>query len=101
MLEVKTVCPLGVECEEAKGQEIHRCAWYINVRGKDPQSEDIIDKWVCSLSILPALIIENAQTNRGQTSAIESFRNEMVKSQNVFNNILINNAKKREKQLSS
>jgi len=37
---------------------------------------------------LPMLQVEMSQTNRGQTHALESFRNETVKGQAVFNSLV-------------
>lgn len=88
-MEIKMTCPLGAECEEIKDNQIRRCRWYVCLKGKDPQSEKEIDEWGCSMAWLPVLLIENAQTNRGQTQALESFRNEMVKGQNDFNSIML------------
>lgn len=86
------VCPLGCNCEEVKedkdGQYISTCKWLVEVRGKDPQSEMEISEWRCSLAWTPTLLVENSQTNRGQTGAMESFRNEMVKGQEVFNGLM-------------
>jgi hypothetical protein len=87
-MKIKQICPLGNDCETIKDNEVVRCQWYIALKGKDPQSEDVIDKWNCAMSWLPILLIENAQTNRGQTQALESFRNEMVKEQKVFNRVV-------------
>ena len=40
----------------------------------------------------PILLVENAQTNRGQTQALESFRNEVVTGQQILDhNKLISN----------
>lgn len=55
-----------------------RCPKWINVRGKNPQSEEVIDKWGCSDSFLPMLLIENAQQSRQVGAAVDSFRNDMV-----------------------
>lgn len=86
---VKRSCPLGGVCQEIKDNTLHRCVGYVKLIGKDPQSEKTYDEYKCALlEWLPILLIENAQTNRGQTAATESFRNEMVKSQNVFNSIM-------------
>jgi len=93
-MDIKLTCPLGSICEEIKDNQICRCKWYIALKGKDPQSEQFIDKWGCAMEFIPILLIENAQTNRGQTQALESFRNEMVDSQNIFNSIL-NSAQKK------
>lgn len=78
-MEIKSTCPLGSKCEEAKDGAIHRCAWYVMLRGQHPQTGADIDEWGCAMAWTPVLLIENAKTNRGQTQAIESFRNEMVR----------------------
>lgn len=74
-MEIKLRCPLGSECEIAKDGYIERCRWYVALRGKHPQSEEMIDDWQCALYWMPVMLVENAQTNRGQTQALESFRN--------------------------
>ena len=81
MNEAKVIleCPLGADCERTSEDGIHRCMWHIHVQGKDPQSEKVIDSSGCAMAFLPILLVENAQTNRGQTQAIESFRNELIK----------------------
>ena len=81
MVDVVNTCPLGHKCEEIKDKAIYRCSWYTEVVGKNPQSEEVINEWRCAMSWMPMMMIENAQTNRGQTQAVESFRNEMVKAQ--------------------
>lgn len=57
----------------------HTCEWWVQVRGKNPQSEEIIDRWGCAIAWLPMLTIENSQMQRQTGGAVESFRNEMVK----------------------
>jgi len=87
-LEIESTCPLGNDCEKTSDNKILRCAWYTKVIGKNPQSKDDIEEWACSMSWMPILMIEMSQTNRGQTTALESFRNETVKGQEEFNNIM-------------
>jgi hypothetical protein len=87
-METIITCPLGSECEEIKDNKSYRCRWYIALKGKDPQDAQIVDKWGCAIEFMPMLQIEVAQTNRGQTQALESFRNEMIKGQNMFNSIV-------------
>lgn len=87
-MEIKLTCPLGSDCETILDNRMHRCRWYIALRGKNPMGEDVIDRWGCAMEWLPVLLVENAQTNRGQTQAIESFRNEMVDGQNTFNALI-------------
>lgn len=76
-LETVTTCPLGSKCEEIKDNKIHRCAWYVEIQGTDQQGNNH-DKSQCSMAWMPILQIEMAGTNRGQTEAITSFRDEMV-----------------------
>lgn len=67
----------------------HTCPLWVQVRGKNPQSEQEIDQWNCSLGWLPMMLIENAQQQR-QTGAstdkvateLKRFRDDMTK-QNV------------------
>jgi len=87
-LETEFTCPLGSECEEVKDNKIMRCAWYTKMVGLDPNTGKEEDDWACAMSWMPMLMVEMSSTNRGQTSAIESFRNETVKGQENFNNII-------------
>jgi len=81
-------CPLGAKCEEVREvndeQVMFRCPWFTHIRGKEPQSDNDVDKWECAIQFLPMLLIENAQMSRGTQVAVESLRNEMVKGQNNF-----------------
>ena len=94
-MEIILDCPFGSKCEEVKDNQVHRCRFYIQIRGKDPQSEEMVDKWDCAFALLPIIMIENAQTNRGQTQALESFRNEVVKNQKEFNSIFFSEINRR------
>ncbi len=59
----------------------HKCAWYTQVRGRDPNTDKEVDQWGCAVAWLPMLLIENASQSRSTGAAVESFRNTMV-SQN-------------------
>jgi hypothetical protein len=72
-LERKDECPIWKE--KCHGLD---CAWYVCVRGKNPQSEEIIDEWGCAITWLPTLLINTAQEVRQGAAATESFRNEVV-----------------------
>lgn len=96
-MEIEVYCPLGSKCEEVKDNKVHRCRWYINIKGKHPQKDEIIDQWDCSMAWMPIVMVENAQTNRGQTQAIESFRNEMIRNQKEFNLTLLTEVDRRRK----
>jgi hypothetical protein len=69
------ICPLH---KEDMSQVCHKCPWWTMVRGKNPQSEEMIDDWRCAVALLPMLLVENAQVTRGTTVAMETFRNSMV-----------------------
>lgn len=91
MNNIKTVltCPLGSKCEEIKDNAIHRCAWYMAVKGKNPNTGEDIDEWGCSMAWLPVLLIENSRQQHSTSAAVESFRNEMAKSNAVGQQILL------------
>ena len=76
-IEVEPNCPLDKfkPCRKAK------CAWFTQVRGHDPNTGKEIDEWGCAISWLPLLLIENASQARHTSAAVESFRNEVAKTQ--------------------
>jgi hypothetical protein len=87
-MDIKITCPLGSQCEEIKDNQMHRCAWYTKLVGKNPNTGEDVDDWSCAIAFMPMLQIEMANTNRGQTAALESFRNETVSGQAQFNEIM-------------
>lgn len=58
----------------------HKCPLWVQVRGKNPQSNEEVDHWGCSFAWLPILLIENSQMQRQTGAAVESLRNESVRS---------------------
>lgn len=88
-LPIRLTCPLGHKCEEAKDGEIHRCAWFVELRGRNPNTGEEIDERGCSMAWLPVLLIENARVSTGTSAAIESFRNEMVSANQVIGTRLL------------
>jgi hypothetical protein len=70
----------------------HTCEWWIHVRGKHPQSEEIFDRWGCAIQWMPMLMIENSQMQCQTGAAVESFRNEMVKFNQSSLDVLIRQA---------
>jgi hypothetical protein len=68
-------CPLiKKDCIQLK------CAWFMQIRGNNPQTGAEMDEWGCSVVWTPFLLIENSKLQRETGAAVESFRNEMVKS---------------------
>jgi len=61
-----------------------QCAWFTCLRGTHPQTGQEIDEWMCAVSALPMLQIEVAKEARQGAAATESFRNEMVKANNIL-----------------
>ena len=88
-VEVKTFCPLGAKCEEAKDGSIYRCAWYAEVHGKKPDSTEVIREWRCAMNWMPMLTIENSLMQRQTGAAVEDFRNEMVKANQMSQQVLL------------
>jgi hypothetical protein len=84
-IEPKNQCPLN-NFEPCKQLD---CAWFLKIQGKNPQNGSDVDEWGCSMSWLPILMIENSQMQRQTGSAVESFRNEMVKSNHQNQAILL------------
>lgn len=86
-MNVVITCPLGSECETIKNNKVHRCRWFVEIAGMHPQTGEQVNKRDCAMAWLPILVIENAATNRGQTQALESFRNEVVAQNEAANQL--------------
>lgn len=71
----KLYCPLW---RKPMCKVCHECPLWIQVRGVNPNDGKEIDKWDCSLALMPVLTIENSFQQRATGAAIESFRNEVV-----------------------
>lgn len=84
-IEPKNQCPLN-NFEPCKQME---CAWFLKLRGHNPNTGEDMEDWGCSVAYLPILMIENSQMQRQTGAAVESFRNEMVKANNTSHNILL------------
>lgn len=81
-------CPLiQADC---KGLE---CSWFTQVRGHNPNTGEDVDEWACAINWLPMLMIENSQQQRQTGAAVESFRNEMVKAQEMSQAVLLTTAR--------
>tara|TARA_B110000977_G_scaffold167610_1_gene216326 strand:+ start:1842 stop:2141 length:300 start_codon:yes stop_codon:yes gene_type:complete len=93
-MKVEHTCPLGSECEKAENNVIKRCAWYTKLAGTDPNTGKELEDWGCAMAWLPTLLIENASQSRSTSIAVESFRNEMVASNDLSRELLISTDKK-------
>tara|TARA_S200002703_G_scaffold40851_1_gene35522 strand:+ start:2275 stop:2604 length:330 start_codon:yes stop_codon:yes gene_type:complete len=74
--ESKQNCPLN-NFEPCKQLE---CAWFIQLRGNNPNTGEEVDEWGCAIAWQPILAIEGAQQMRQTGAAVESLRNESVKA---------------------
>lgn len=83
-LKVEENCPLNgfKKCKQFK------CAWFVQMKGTNPNTGDEVDEYACAIAWLPMLLVENAAQSRQAGAAIESFRNEMVKANESNQNIL-------------
>lgn len=82
-LDQGTLCPLlNKPCVKLE------CAWFIKIRGTNPNTDEEIDEWNCAIAWLPMLSINTADQARKTCAATESFRNEMV-NQNQLTKIIM------------
>jgi hypothetical protein len=84
-IEPKNNCPLDgfKPCRELE------CAWFMKVVGINPNTGKEVEDWGCSMAWLPIMMIENSQQQRSTGAAVESFRNEMVKANEVGQRVLL------------
>jgi hypothetical protein len=61
----------------------------MKIRGNNPNTGEEIDDYGCSMAWLPVLMIENSQQQRSTGAAVESFRNAMVKANEVGQRVLL------------
>jgi len=76
-----TYCPyLKKDCIEFK------CKLFQKLRGIDPQSGEPVDEYDCAILWNSILLIENSQMQRQTGAAVESFRNNIAKQNNILTN---------------
>lgn len=75
------------------------CAWYVRVQGYDTNTGSQVDSYECAISWLPLLLIENSGQQRQTGAAVESFRNEMVKANEVNSQIILAAATSQQNKL--
>jgi len=83
-LKPKNGCPLDSfnPCRQLD------CAWFTQIRGHNPNTGAEVDEWACAIAWMPMLLVENSQQQRQTGAAVESFRNEMVRANEITQNIL-------------
>jgi hypothetical protein len=66
-----------------------QCAWFTRVQGVDMNTGKQVDEYQCAIAWMPMLLIENSGQQRQTGAAVESFRNEMVKSNETSQKVLL------------
>lgn len=84
-IEIKNNCPIN-NFEPCKQFD---CAWFVQIRGQNPQTGQEVDEYACAVAWIPMLQIENSQMQRQTGAAVESFRNEMVKANQSSQDLLV------------
>lgn len=70
----RKICPLlNKKCIE------HKCAWFTQVSGSNPQTGVEFDRWECSITFIPLLQIEQTKAALGNQAATVEVRNSVAK----------------------
>lgn len=90
-MEIKQAvsCPLGSQCEEIRDNTAYRCAWFVQMAGKDPSTGQDLDKKGCAMAWMPILLVENSRQQVRTTAAVESFRNETVEGNEETRKLMV------------
>ena len=93
-IEPKATCPLNnfEPCKQLN------CGWFMEVHGTNPNTGEQIKDWGCAVTWIPMMLIDNSKQQHSTASAVESFRNEMVKSNEIGQQILISAIQNQPKQ---
>ena len=95
-IEPKNNCPLN-SFEPCKQLD---CAWFIEIHGTHPNTGEPLKDWGCAMAMMPMMLIENAKQQHSTAAAVESFRNEMVKSNEMGQQVLLATIQAQPKQTS-
>ena len=92
--DIKIICPMmgGESCVEdgsIRNGELVACRFWVTVQGMNPQTGETMNHKDCAMAWMPVLMIENSKVNRETGSAVESFRNEMVRNNELNTQVLI------------
>lgn len=64
----------------------HVCPLWIQLRGKDPQTMQEIDRWNCSLAEVPGLLVENSQRQLQTAATVQELRNDVARNTSMAMN---------------
>jgi hypothetical protein len=102
--DAKIICPLmgGEPCVEdgsIRNGELVSCRFWVHVQGINPQTGETVNNGDCAIAWTPVLMIENSKVNRETGASVESFRNEMVKSNELNTKVLLAASQKQNSNL--
>jgi len=88
-IEPKANCPLDgfKPCRQLD------CAWFMEIHGTNPNTGEPVKDWGCSMTWIPMMLIENGRQQHSTASAVESFRNEMIKANESSQQMLMASSK--------
>jgi hypothetical protein len=78
MIPNRKVCPLGSECERIIDGKLESCMWYIDIKGRNPQTGEHVDKKDCAIAVLPILMVQAYSASEHIATSAESVRNALV-----------------------
>lgn len=98
-------CPFGGKtCRNGKRDDFevnpqtgekYVCVKWICLKGKNPQTEEVFDSWMCSEAAVPMLLVENAQMTRHVAASTDKVANEVRNHHVTFLEVLNEKAQKR------
>ena len=74
-----------------------KCAWFTQLRGMNPNTGEELDEWGCAVTWMPVLAVEIAQKSNQTGAAVESFRNEVIRTNNENQQLYLDSVEKRER----
>lgn len=74
----------------------HTCPMWTRIKGQDPNQEIVHDTWNCALAWLPTTTLEAAQQSRQTCATVASARDEIVRSNEVTQKILVANLQEQQ-----
>jgi len=80
-----TFCPLiKKDCVKEK------CAWFMRVRGTNPNTGEPIDESGCAVVWMPYMAMDITQKTNQAGAAVESFRNEVANANRTNQQLFVN-----------
>ena len=67
-----------------------KCSWYTQMRGTNPNTGEPVDEWGCAVTWMPFMAVEIAQKSNQTGAAVESFRNEVVRTNSENQQLYLN-----------